>query len=272
MIRAVKKLFIIQLSIFLTLNTLFAAKNTDGLSSSNQSVELSKFEKPFCMIGNGRYDQSRKKKLNTLKKYQRKISRKKKDFKSNKTKEKKASLYGSPKWVAIKWLRHQGYSWEEVNFAFYAMTLFAEAKNLDEKSMGMVAKVINNRKRNKTYINTVTKLAQFSSWYYKNQRDNVVLLCPDEKYHQYWEKTIKVAYENFNQKDPHFKSTHYFAPRNMVPRYRVPSWAKGKHGVGYGGHIFLVKKNFKPKEKEKNVVFIPESKKKIKVVRGKIYL
>lgn len=241
-------------------------------SSNPELIDLDLFEKPFCMIGNGSYDQSRKKKLQTIRNYQRKISRKSDSFKDNKKKEKKANLHGSPKWVAIKYLRHKGLTWKEVNFAFYTMTLFAEAKNLDEESMGKVAMVINNRKKDKSYIDTVTNLAQFSSWYYKNQRDNIVLLCPDKVYHKHWAKTVKVAAKFFNQENKNFKSTHYFAPRNMVPRYRLPSWAKGKHAVGYGGHIFIVKKTFQPDEEDKDVVFIPKSAKKVKVVRGKIYL
>lgn len=274
MLRTIKTLITLQLSIILTLNTAISSTKISSSESTQnlKGVNLSKFEKPFCMVGNGKYNQKNKKKLKTIRKYQRKISRKTKDFKKNKKKEKGATLHGSPKWVAIKWLRNKKYNWKEVNFAFYAMTLFAEAKNLDEKSMGMVAKVINNRKKKKNYINTVTNLAQFSSWYYKNQRDNVVLLCPDKKYHKHWKKSVKVAAEHFNKKDPNFRSTHYFAPRNMVPRYRLPSWAKGKHVVGYGGHIFIVKKSFDPPEEDKEVIFIPRKAKKAKVVRGKIYL
>ena len=235
-------------------------------------IDLTKFTKPFCMVGNGKHDQPFKNKVKTVKHYQRKISRKRKDFKNNLRAERKGKLFGSPKWVITRYMKAKNYTWEEIDFVAFAMTLFAEAKNLKPKDMEMVAKVINNRRKGRSYLNTVTELAQFSSWYYKNQYDNTILLCPGTIYHKLWEKTLKVAHATFQKEHESFKSTHYFAPRNMAPRYRVPAWAKGRYAVGYGGHIFLVDKNFRPEDDEKKVVFIPQNIKKVQIIKGEIKL
>lgn len=242
-----------------------------GLASTKKAkINLKRFKKPFCMIGNGRYNVSFRKKLKTMRRYQRKISRRYRKFRHNRRLEDKATLHGSPKWVAIKYLRSRGLSWQEVDFAFFALTLFAEARNLNEKDATMVAKVINNRKKNKSYRQAVSQLGQFSSWYYRNQLDNTIMLCPSKKYHKHWKKILKVASENFNKADSTFQSTHYFAPYNMVPRYRIPNWAKGSYAVGFGGHIFLVDKDYKRNNKNADVIYIPKKSRRIKIVKGKI--
>ena len=84
------------------------------------------------MIGRGDPKTLFKDKLRVLKRYQRKIERKKSSFKRNRKKEKFASLHGSPKWITIKNLRAKGFSWNEIDFAFFSMTLFGEARNLKE--------------------------------------------------------------------------------------------------------------------------------------------
>lgn len=248
--------------------------SSDVLASKNyhpdRKVDIKKFMKPFCMIGNGNQNQSFKKKLKILRRYQKKISRKTRDFRKNLSKEDKATLHGSPKWVAIKYLRHRGYSWKEIDFAFLSMTLFAEARNLNREDMGMVARVINNRRQGRSYRQTTTQLAQFSAWYYKNQRDNVKLLCPGKQYNKLWKKSVEVAYDYFEKDDNLLGSTHYFAPRNMVPRYRIPDWAKGNYAIGFGGHIFIVQKNQIDKDLKNKLVYIGRKNKKAKVVRGKI--
>ena len=245
-------------------------------ASDRTEVDLKRFETPFCMVGNGKHNQPFKKKLKTVRRYQRKISRKTRDFMANRAAEKKATLHGSPKWVAIKYLRHNNFSWVEVDFAFFAMTLFAEAKNLSEKNVEMVARVINNRRKDKSYMKAVTELAQFSSWYYKNQRDNSVMLCPGKEYHKHWAKIIKVAHKHFYKKDELLGSTHYFSPYNMVPRYRIPKWAKGNFAMSFGGHVFLVKENMKEalkdQFKDKKLVYIPKNARKVKIYKGEIYL
>lgn len=233
-------------------------------------IDLKKFEKPFCMIGNGNAKQNFKKKLKTLRRYQRKISRKRKSFRKNKKKEKNATLHGSPKWVVIKNLRSKGFSWEEIDFAFFSMTLFGEARNLKEKDIAMVARVINNRRKGRTYRQTVTDLAQFSTWYYKNQKDNVNLLCPHSIHNKNWRKVVKVATKMFHRDDDILGSTHYFAPHNMVPKYRLPSWAKGKYGARFGGHIFVFKNKKQAKVSKDKLFFIPKKAKKVRIKKGKV--
>lgn len=256
------KLFIITLVLITSVQ---AAKNRKP-----NKINVKKFYKPFCMIGNGKQSQSFKKRLNTLKRYQRKISRKTRDFRKNKKKENKANLHGSPKWIVIKYLRHRGYTWKEIDFAFLSMTLFAEARNLNREDMGMVARVINNRRKGRSYRDTTTELAQFSAWYYKNQLDNVTLLCPGREFNRLWKKSVEVAYKYFDKEDTLLGSTHYFAPRNMVPRYRIPDWAKGRYAIGFGGHIFIVGKKDIDESLKKNLVYIGRKNRKAKVVRGKI--
>jgi spore germination cell wall hydrolase CwlJ-like protein len=255
-------------TIFLTLTLLSSAQAAKNHHPTK--VNKKRFYKPFCMIGNGKQNQSFKHKLKTLKRYQRKISRKTRDFRKNKKKENQATLHGSPKWVVIKYLRHRGYTWKEIDFAFLAMTLFAEARNLSKEDMAMVARVINNRREGRSYRDTTTELAQFSAWYYKNQWDNVTLLCPGKEFNKLWRKSVDVAYEYFDKEDTLLGSTHYFAPRNMVPRYRIPDWAKGRYAIGFGGHIFIVGKNDIDESLKKQLVFIGRKKKKAKVVRGRI--
>jgi hypothetical protein len=238
---------------------------------ANGTIDLSKFEKPFCMIGRGNPNLAFKKKLKILRRYQRKISRRSRNFKKNKKKETKATLHGSPKWVAIKHLRHKGFSWAEVDFAFFAMTLFGEARNLKSEDIEMVARVINNRRNGRSYRQTVTNLAQFSSWYYKNQRDNVKLLCPNTRYYKHWAKIIDVAKKHFFQEDQLLGSTHYFAPRNMVPRNRLPSWARGKYGARFGGHIFVFNKKEQTNVDKDKIFFIPKRAKKLGIRKGKIH-
>lgn len=235
-------------------------------------IELSKFENPFCMIGSGNSKAPFKKKLSTLRRYQRKISRKRKNFKKNRKKEKHASLHGSPKWITIKYLRAKGYSWDEVDFAFFAMTLFGEARNLKEKDIEMVARVINNRRKGRSYRQTVTDLAQFSTWYYKHQRDNVNLLCPHSIHTKNWQKVVRVATKMFHKDDELLGSTHYFAPHNMVPKYRLPSWAKGKYGARFGGHIFVFKNKEQAKVSEEKLFYIPRKAKNVRIRKGEVRL
>lgn len=180
--------------------------------ASSEEIRLERFETPFCMIGNGDSEAPFTQKLRTIRRYQRHISRATKDFRDNRRLEEKAALHGSPKWVTYRFLAHRGYSREEIQFAFYAMTLFGEARNLSEESMEMVARVINNRRRDRNYADTVTDLAQFSTWYYKNQKDNVVLLCPSKKQTKNWQRAVRVAFKHFNQQDDYLGSTHYFSP------------------------------------------------------------
>lgn len=254
-------LFIIwPLSIIFSLNLSFAAEEKVF------NIDIQKFAKPHCFIGQGDHSASFKKKYKTLKRYQKRISRKKSSFRRNKKAEMKTRLRGTPNWIVEKSLKAKGYSKDEIEFAYFTMTLFAEARNSSEKDIEMVAKVINNRRKNKSYQQTVTKLAQFSSWYYKSQRDNVVMLCPSPIYFKHWGKIVKVAINHFYETNVHFKSTHYFAPYNMVPRYRIPTWAKGKYGVVYGGHIFLVKKGYVSPE-GLTAKYIPRKSKSI-IIRG----
>ena len=233
-------------------------------------IRLNRFKKPFCMIGNGNHNSSSKTKLRTLKRYQHKISRKKGKFYSNKRKERKATLHGSPKWITYKYLAHRKYSKKEIQFAFLAMTLFGEARNLDENSMEMVARVINNRKKKRNYADTVADLAQFSTWYYRNRRDNVSLLCPSLKHTKNWQRAVKVAYKHFNKRDKLLGATHYFSPYNMVPKYKTPGWSRGKHAVSYGGHVFLINK--RKYKGQKKVVYIPKRQKRLRAVRGRIIM
>lgn len=240
------------------------------LDKPAERLEMEKFDKPFCMIGNGKHDQPFKAKLKILKRYQKNISRKKQDFNKNKTLEKNLQLVGTPKWITYKYLKNQDFSNEEIDFAIFSMTLFAEAKNLDEKNIEMVARVINNRRKNKSYLESTTKLAQFSSWYYKNQRDNVIILCPGKIYHKHWAKIIAVAKKHFYYNDKLINSTHYFAPYNMVPRYKIPLWAKGKMAVRHGGHLFIVSKDYQSTDEELTPVFIPKNAQKVKIKNGKM--
>lgn len=233
-------------------------------------IDLDKFEKPFCMIGNGDPKTPFKKKLEVVRRYQRKIDRKRKNFKKNKKREKVASLHGSPKWVTIKNLRAKGFSWNEIDFAFFSMTLFGEARNLKEHDIEMVARVINNRRKGRNYRQTVTDLAQFSTWYYKNQRDNVNLLCPHPIHTKNWRKVVKVATKMFHKDDTKLGSTHYFAPHNMVPKYRLPSWAKGKYGARFGGHIFVFKNKEQAKVSEDKLFYIPRKAEKVRIRKGKV--
>lgn len=96
------------------------------------------------------------------------------------------------------------------------------------------------------------------------------MLCPGKQYNKLWKKTVEVASQYFEKDDELLGSTHYFAPRNMVPRYRVPKWAKGKYVVGFGGHIFLVGKNDIDESLKNKLVYIDKDVDKAKVVRGKI--
>jgi hypothetical protein len=243
------------------------------LPSSQQvvsEINLEKFEKPFCMIGNGNPKADFKYKLKKVKRYQRKINRSKKNFKKNKKKEKVASLHGSAKWIVIKNLRSRGFSWDEIDFAFFSMTLFGEARNLKEDDIAMVARVINNRRKGRNYRQTVTELAQFSTWYYKNQRDNVNLLCPHPIHTKNWRKVVKVATRMFHRDDDKLGSTHYFAPHNMVPKYRLPSWAKGKYGARFGGHIFVFKNKEQAKVSKDKLFFIPRKAEQVRIRKGKV--
>ena len=252
---------------------LFSLSCTDSFAKRarpKRGINLKKFSKPFCMIDRGDPQLSFSKKLAKLQKYQRKIVKQPSKFMSNKRKEEKFQLFGSPKWIVYRFLKKRGFSWKEIDFAYFALTLFGEARNLDEKSIRMVGKVINNRRKGRSYAQTVTELAQFSSWYYRNERDNVTLLCPSKDFNKLWKKIVTVAYKEFDQRDRRFKSTHYFAPHNMVPRYRIPVWAKGSYAVGYGGHIFLVDKDYAD-QTSKEVVYIPKRAKKIKIKKGNIY-
>jgi len=99
---------------------------------------------------------------------------------------------------------------------------------------------MDNRRRGRNYADTVTDLAQFSAWYYRNQRDNVDLLCPNSKQKENWQRVVKVVDKHFEKEDEYLGSTHYFSPYNMVPRFSIPSWARGKKAVSYGGHIFII--------------------------------
>lgn len=239
-----------------------------GIQASE--IRMNLFEEPFCMIGQGNPETPNQKKLDVLRKYQRRISRKSADFRHNRALEQKAALFGSPKWVTYRFLAHRQYTSEEIQFAFLAMTLFGEARNLSEQSMEMVAKVINNRRRGRNYADTVTDLAQFSAWYYRNQRDNVDLLCPSPDQKENWQRAVQVAKKHFNQQDDYLGSTHYFSPYNMSPRFSIPSWAKGKKAVSYGGHIFLI--DPKKYKGQKEIIQIPHNLKKIRAVRGQIKL
>lgn len=238
--------------------------------TSITEIDLSKFEKPFCMIGRGNPKLNFRKKLGILRRYQRKISRRRKDFRKNKRKEKYSTLHGSPKWVVIKNLRAKGFTWDEIDFAFFSMTLFGEARNLNNDDIGMVARVINNRRKGRSYRQTVTQLAQFSTWYYKNQRDNVNLLCPHPVHQKNWSKVVQVAAKHFHQNDDRLGSTHYFAPHNMVPKYRLPSWAKGKYGARFGGHIFVFKNKDQAKVEDDELFYIPEEAKKVRIRKGEV--
>lgn len=238
--------------------------------TSEPPVRLERFEKPFCMIGQGNPDAPFREKLSVLRRYQRQISRSSSDFRANRNLERRAALHGSPKWVTYRFLAHRGFTREEMDFAFFAMTLFGEARNLSEESMSMVAKVINNRRRGRNYANTVTELAQFSAWYYRNQRDNVDLLCPPSSQNQNWQRAVAVAAKHFNKEDTYLGSTHYFSPFNMVPRFRPPSWARGKWAVSYGGHIFLI--NPETYRGAKAPVKLPQNLTRVRARRGEIIL
>lgn len=264
--------FIIQLSIICTIFYSAPSSAVNMGSIRENPLNYKVFEKPLCMIGNGKHNQSFKSKLKILKRYQKKLKRTRSHFRRNKKLEAQTKLVGTPRWVTVKYMRNKGYSWKDIDFTVFAMTLFAEAKNLDKEGVEMVARVINNRRKGRSYLQITTQLAQFSSWYYKNQRDNVITLCPGKAYHKYWKKIISVAKKQFYKNDNILNSTNYFAPHNMVPRYRIPVWAKGRHAIGFGGHIFLVKKNFKWHEKNKKSIFIPKNAKRIKIRRGKISL
>lgn len=242
----------------------------DNNTYENQSIKLEKFDNPFCMIGHGKPELSFKKKLKILKRYQRKISRKTKDFFKNKKKESKSKLFGSPKWVAIRYLRARNYSWAEVDFAFFAMTLFGEARNLDDEDIEMVARVINNRRKTQNYRETVTRLAQFSAWYYKNQWDNVTLLCPSKSHQKNWKRVVQIAKKHFYEKDELLGSKHYFAPHNMRPKYKVPVWAKGKYAARFGGHIFVFNDKTQTNINKDQLFFIPKGANRLRIRKGEV--
>lgn len=234
-------------------------------------VDLTRFEKPLCLVG--KQSMSKREKVNILREHQASISRKTADFRQNKLLERKSALKGTAKNILQKHFKKQKLNWVEQEFGYLLLTLFGEARNLDKENIEMVARVINNRKGQKrTYEETVTELAQFSSWYYKNQFDNVDLLCPDKKIAKNWDKVYRVAVEQFRSQDDFLKSKFYFAPHNMFPKHKLPRWSKGKHAVGYGGHVFLVSEDFKERNSDLEVVYIPANAKKMKVRRGKITL
>jgi len=248
----------------------FIAAILPFLTLQASEIRFERFSEPFCMIGHGDPEAPFTQKLRTLRSYQRHISRKSVDFTANRSLEVKAALHGSPKWVTYRFLAHRQYTPEEIQFAFFAMTLYGEARNLSEQSMEMVAKVINNRRRGRNYADTVTDLAQFSAWYYRNQRDNVDLLCPERNQTENWQKAVRVARKHFNKEDQYLGSTHYFSPYNMVPRFSIPSWARGRNAVSYGGHIFLI--DPKKYQGEKSIIKIPKNHQRIRAVRGEIRL
>ena len=247
---------------------LSSSSHTKILPSERETLEI--FRKPICILNNSEY--SNKRKIQIVRQFQKNISRNPKDFKKNKALEKKGLLKTSPKRLTYKYFLKKKYSVRQREFAFFLMTLFGEARNLKEKDIEMVARVINNRRHryNKSYVQTVTDLAQFSTWYYKNQKDNAILLCPGKEYHYLWQKVFKVAKEQFENSDLFLGSEHYYAPRNMSPRNRVPEWSKGRYAVGYGGHVFLVDKKFKAQNEDLKVVYIPKKTKKISIRKGKI--
>lgn len=260
------------LALLTTLTSFIVASDIQAPVYAQRNMELDFIERPLCMLGDQYRGWSKRRKVRLVRKHQRRISRRTRMFMRNKKLETKGKLVGSPKYLTLQYLKEKGLNLKQIEFTVFAMTLFSEAKNLSEKDMGMVARVINNRRGNGTYLQTVTELAQFSAWYYKNQHDNAVLLCPGKQYDRLWEKTVKVAAKHFYKKDPNFKATHYFAPRNMSPRYRIPRWAKGRYAVAYGAHVFLVSKDFEPEEDDKEVIYIQRNKRRMKVKEGKIFL
>ena len=82
-------------------------------------------------------------------------------------------MHGSPKWITIKNLRAKGFSWNEIDFAFFSMTLFGEARNLKEHDIEMVVELSIIDVRVSNYRQTVTDLAQFSTWYYKKTKETM---------------------------------------------------------------------------------------------------
>ena len=185
-------------------------------------------------------------------------------------KEKFASLHGSPKWITIKNLRAKGFSWNEIDFAFFSMTLFGEARNLKEHDIEMVARVINNRRKSRNYRQTVTDLAQFSTWYYKNQRDNVNLLCPHPIHNKNWKKVVRVAIKMFHKDDTKLGSTHYFAPHNMVPKYRLLLGRRGNMAPDSEGISLFLKIKTKQKSTKTSFFYIPEKAKRVRIRRGQV--
>jgi len=226
------------------------------------SIDTSAFSKPFCIIGNSGWGTS--KKVAALRELQTNISRKTADFYQNKELEKNLKLKGSPKYLASNYFKTIGLDKRQTEFAFFAMTLFSEARNLDTKEIEMVARVINNRKGGTTYSETVTELAQFSGWYYKNRHDNAVLLCPGKEHSENWNKVVKIAAEQFEKKDAFLKSKHYFAPNN-IPNNKLPQWAKGNLAINFGGHVFLVDSDFKANNEDLDVFYIDDSVKQLRV-------
>ncbi len=251
----------------------FVISISNGWSSPNEAkfipameekynVDLSKFSSPFCVLKT-KQDISFRSKYRKLVKLQKHISRSPRHFYKNLKLEQQFKLHGSPKWLAYRYFKEKGFNDTEIEFAFFIMTLFGEARNLSEEGIEMVARVINNRRRGKSYVQTVTRLAQFSSWYYKNRRDNVALLCPSSLHNDNWKRVVKVAFEQFLEKDDFLKSKYYFAPYNMVPRNSIPYWAKGVHVVRFGGHLFLVDEAFVEKHKHLEMAYIDEEARKV---------
>lgn len=232
-------------------------------SNSKKELDLSKFETPVCLVGNPGMTLSKRARL--VRQMQKGISRKREDFRKNKSLERRFRLKGTAKYTVRQYAKKESFSPVEEEFLFFAMTLFGEARNLDEEGIEMVARVINNRRKGRSYVQTVTQLAQFSAWYYKHTADNAVLLCPSYKQYKNWKKVIKVAYEQFLEEDDFLQSSHYFAPRNMRPRNRIPQWAKDNLVVRFGGHVFLVNQDFRERNStdELEVAYIKPDAKKI---------
>lgn len=272
------RLIIAHLIIFLTISPLNIRApfgQSYGLSNKDQEILLSPhnisiFKRPFCILGPQTWWKKENEKLDIVKWHQRYIKKGPNFFNINRKLEKSTLLTGSPKQLTLDFFLNKGLSLTQIEFGLFVMTLFGEARNLHTRSIEMVARVINNRKGDRTYTETVTELAQFSTWYYTNQRDNTVMLCPSKEHQKSWKKVFKVAIKNFNRKDTFLGSKHYFSPYNMVPRYRTPEWAKGNYAVGFGGHIFLVDKKFKEKNKNLQVVYIPKNNEQVKVSDGVI--
>lgn len=132
--------------------------------------------------------------------------------------------------------------WERQMFA---RTLLGECGRCDDREVRWIAHVVLNRLRSGRYGEEIGDVVtyrrrgvyHFATW--DPAQNRLEATGPHVDRSRAFRRMLAIADAAWQEPDPTGGATNFYHPRSMVPRGRVPRWAKGRAGVRVGGAVFF---------------------------------